>query len=80
MPAFEVGVRKLVQRAVKEKNLNAILECIALCESFRLLVPPPVEHGGGVIFAPKGVDYKEWLESVTETVPDTSSDDDDDYY
>ena len=78
MPAFEVGVRRLVERGLKQGNLNAILRFIELCESHRLLVPPPVEHGGGVIVAPKGVDFNEWFESVTETVPDTSSDDDDD--
>ncbi len=80
MTAFEVGVRRLIERALKQGNLPAILEFIALCESFRLLVPPPVEHGGGVVVAPKGVDFQEWVESVTELVPDTSSDDDDDYY
>ena len=78
MSVFEVGVRKLVQRGVKERNLNAILEFLRLCESLRLLAPPPVKHGGGVIFAPKGRDFNEWFESVTEAVPDTSSDDDDD--
>ena len=80
MPPFEVGVRRLVERGLKRKDLNAILEFLTLCESFRLLVPPPVEHGGGVITAPKGVNFQEWFESVTETVPDTSSDDDDDHY
>ena len=80
MPAFEVGVRRLIERALKQGNLPAILEFIALCESFRLLAPPPDDHGGGVIVAPKGVDFQEWIESVTELVPDTSPDDDDDYY
>ncbi len=79
MPAFEVGVRKMVQRGLKQGNLSAILEFLALCESLRLLVPPPAESGGGVITAPKGVDFQEWFESVTETIPDTTSDDDDDY-
>ncbi len=78
MSVFEVGVRKLVQRGLKQGNLNAILEFLRTCEDLGLLVPPPAEHGGGVIFAPRGVDYKEWLESVTEMVPDTSSNDDDD--
>ncbi len=78
MPAFEVGVRRLVERALKQGNLPAILEIIALCESFRLLVPPPVEHGGGVVVAPKGVDFTEWIESVTELVAATSPDADDD--
>ena len=78
MPAFEVGVRKLVQRGLKQGNLNAILEFLRTCEDLGLLVPPPVKHGGGVIRAPRGVDYREWLESVTEMAPDTSSNDDDD--
>ena len=79
MPAFEVGVRQLVQRGLKQGNLSAILDFLALCESLRLMPPPPVDHDGGVIVAPKDVDFQEWIDSVTETVPDTSSDDDDDY-
>jgi hypothetical protein len=78
MSAFEIGVRQLVERGLKQKDLNAILEFLELCESFRLLVPPQVDHGGGVITAPKGVNFYEWLESVTELVPATSPDADDD--
>lgn len=78
MLAFEVGVRRLVERGLRHKDLNAILEFLELCESFHLLVRPPVDHGGGVIRAPKGVDFYEWLESITELVPATSPDADDD--
>ena len=80
MPAFEVGVRQLVQRGLKQRNLSAILEFFSLCESLRLLAPPPVESGGGVIVAPEGVDFEEWFDSVTEMVPDIPSDEDDDFY
>ena len=72
MPPFEVGVLRLVERALKQKDLNATLEFLELCESFRLLVPSPVHQGGGVIRAPKGVDFNEWFESVTELVPASS--------
>ena len=78
MPAFEVGVRRLVERGLKQNNLNAILEFLRLCESYRLLALPPDDHGGGVIVAPKGVNFTEWIESVTEWVPATSPDADDD--
>ena len=78
MPAFEVSVRRLVERGLKQKNLNAILEFLRLCESSRLLALPPDDHGGGVIVAPKGVNFTEWIESVTELVPATSPDADDD--
>ena len=77
MPPFEVGVRRLVERGLKRKDLNAILEFLKLCESYQLLVPPPANQGGGVIIAPKGVDFDEWLESVTELVPASSLDSDD---
>lgn len=78
MPRFEVGVRRLVERGLKRKDLNAILEFLELCESHQLLVPPPVNQGGGVILVPKGVDFDEWLESVTELVPASSPDSNDD--
>ena len=78
MPAFEVSVRRLVERGLKQKDLNAILEFLGLCESYRLLALPPDDHGGGVIVAPKGVNFHEWIESVTELVPATSPDADDD--
>lgn len=78
MPAFEVSVRRLVERGLKQNNLNAILEFLKLCESYRLLALPPDDPGGGVIVAPKGVDFTEWIESVTELVPATSPDTDDD--
>ncbi len=77
MSPFEVGVRRLVERGLKRKDLNAILEFLKLCESYDLLVLPPVDQGGGVIIAPKGVDFDEWLESVTELVPASSPDSDD---
>lgn len=69
MAPFEISVRRLVERGLKHKDLNAILEFLDLCESLRLLVPPAVEEGGGVVTAPKGVNFHEWLESVTELVP-----------
>ncbi len=37
-----------------------------------------MEGTGGVIIAPKGVNFDEWLESVTELVPASSLDADDD--
>ncbi len=49
MPPFEVGVRRLVERALKHKNLSAIFEFLELCESYGLMVPPPIEYGSGVL-------------------------------
>ncbi len=77
MPAFEASSRKLVARGLKENKLDAILEFIALCETYNVLKPPSVDHGGGVITAPRGMTPSEWLDSVAEWVPATSLDDDD---
>ncbi len=74
MPAFEISVRRLVERGLKQGDLNAILEFLELCQSYRLLVPPQVDQGGGVITVPKCVNFHEWLESVTELVPDIPPD------
>ncbi len=79
MPPFEVGVRRLVERGLKQKNLNAILEFLELCESYGLLVVPAVEYGGGVLIIPKGVDEDEWVKNFFESLPGSSPDDDDDY-
>ncbi len=79
MPPFEVGLRRLVERGLKQSDLNAILEFLQVCETFGLMVPPPVDDGGGVVVAPRGVNLQEWLESVTELVPASSLDDDDIY-
>ena len=69
MPAFEVGVRRLVERALKHKNLPAILEFLELCESYGLMVPPPIEYGSGVLQLPKGVSsLEEWRESDPESL------------
>jgi hypothetical protein len=68
MGSFEAGLRKLAKRAV-DGHLPSILKFTKICEEYEILAPPPAATGGGVIFAPKGVDYGEWLESVTELVP-----------
>ena len=68
MGPFEAGLRKLARRAV-DGHLPSILKFIRVCEEYGVLAPPPAATVGGVIRAPKGVDFHEWLESVTEEVP-----------
>ena len=77
MLAFEASTRKLIERGLKENKLDAILEFIALCETYNVLKPPSVDHGGGVITAPRGMTPSDWLDSVAEWMPATSPDDDD---
>jgi hypothetical protein len=68
MSGFEVGFRQLAMKALN-KDLCAIREFVKLCEKYDVMAPPPTATGGGVIHAPKGVDCREWLESVKVKVP-----------
>ena len=68
MGPFEAGLRKLAKRAV-DKDLRAILKFVKICEESGAFAPPSAVTGGGVVRAPKGVNFHEWLESVTEEVP-----------
>jgi hypothetical protein len=68
MGPFEAGLRKLAKRAV-DKDLRAILKFVKICEEYGAFAPPSAVTGGGVVRAPKGVNFYEWLESVTEEVP-----------
>ena len=68
MGLFEAGLWKLAKRAV-DKDLRAILKFVKICEEYGVIVARPAATGGGVVRAPKGVDFYEWLESVTEEVP-----------
>lgn len=68
MLPFEASVRQMARRAL-DNDLQAIIRFIKLCEEYEIIVPSPRALGGGVITAPKGVDFQEWFESVTEEVP-----------
>ena len=69
MSPFEASFRQLAKKAVNG-NLNAILKLMKVCEEYGAITLPPAAKVRGVIRAPKGVDFHEWIESVTELVPD----------
>ncbi len=68
MHPYEVSIRQLAKRALSG-DLRAIKKYIRLCEEFGVITPPPQITGGGVVTAPPGVDFHEWLDNVTEVVP-----------
>ena len=68
MSPFEISVRKLAQKAVAG-DFRAISNFIRLCVEYSVITPPSNKTGCGVIIAPPGVDFYEWLENVTEEVP-----------
>ena len=68
MSPFEASFRQLARRAING-DLRAIRKFVRICEEYEIIAPPPAVTGSGVLVAPKGVDFYEWLESVTEEVP-----------
>ncbi len=65
MQPFEASVRQFARKALGG-DLRAIVKFVRLCEEYGVIAPPPADAGGGVIRAPRGVDFHEWLDSVTE--------------
>ena len=68
MGPFEAGLRKLAKKAV-DGNFPAIRKFVRICEEYGAFAPPLADTSCGIVRAPKGVNFHEWLESVTEDVP-----------
>ncbi len=68
MSPVEAGLRQLAKKAVGG-NLNAIVKFVKVCEEYGAIALPPAATVGGVVVAPRGVDFDEWLDRVTELVP-----------
>ncbi len=68
MSLFEASFRRLAKRAV-DGHLPAIRKFLKACEQYGVIAPHPPEVAGGVVTAPEGVDFQEWLDRVIECVP-----------
>lgn len=79
MQPFEVSMRTLVRRGLNESHLGSIRKFLEFCEKYGVIEPPPEDFRGGVIQAPRGVDFNEWFDAVTELVPATPVDEVDEY-
>lgn len=69
MSSFEASFRQIARKAL-DKDLPAIIAVIKACEEYGVICKLPIAQHGGVIRAPEGVDFQEWVDSVTELVPD----------
>jgi len=67
--AFELSFRKISKLAV-EGNFRSIRQFLNQCEKYGLIDAPEPEQNCSVVHAPKGVNFGEWLDEVTELVPD----------
>ncbi len=68
MSPFEAGLRQQAKRALAG-HLPSIIRFVKICEEYGVIGPPAAVMGGGVVVAPKGVNFQEWIKNVTEEVP-----------
>jgi len=68
MSPFEASLRQQAKRALAG-HLPSIIKFVKICEEYGVIALPLVEEVGGVLVAPKGVNFNDWFESVTEEVP-----------
>jgi hypothetical protein len=58
---FEAGIRRLVSRALKDKDWNSAVAFIRLCDKHGIMEPAPSKDCG-VMYFPKDWDVEEWSE------------------
>lgn len=66
---FEASLRAQIRRALDEDHLPSLLEVLKTFEAHHEFTPPEQFIAGGVINAPPGVNFSQWLEEVTEIIP-----------
>lgn len=67
---FEPMLKSLMHRALEENHLSALLEILKYFEAYGAFADPVRVSAGGVIQAPAGVDWHEWLDEMSEFIPD----------
>ena len=61
MSSLEISVRKLVEKAVKEKHLDNAIEFLKLCERHKLITRPSGTQSSGVLIVSGIWDQDEWI-------------------
>lgn len=61
MTPFEVSLRQLVKKALKEQCLRAALSLLRLCEEYGVVAPQPRQLESHVLTLPTAWDWNEWM-------------------
>ena len=62
MSPFEAGFRKLLESALKDKNLRSVKDFLEICDDYGVLeVEPEFDHG--VVRVPTGTTFEDWQRS-----------------
>ena len=78
MSAFEGIFRRLAQKAIEKKNVRACTKFLKYCDEYEVLAPPRSDSDGGVLQAPRGVDFYEWLKEITDESDESQPDQEED--
>ena len=61
MPSYEVSVRALARKAVRENNLTSALSFLKLCEKHKVVTALAGKRTSGVLVIPKNWDKADWM-------------------
>ncbi len=71
MCATESGLRKMAEEAVNKENMKLCRKLLTEFHRFNVIDVKPPLPTSGVLRAPKGVVFHDWLDSVTYIDPET---------
>lgn len=66
--AFEASILLMAKKAIGGE-MRSIKQFLNQCDKYELIRISEQEQAGGVVHAPKDVDFQDWLDEVTELVP-----------
>jgi Family of unknown function (DUF5681) len=70
MSPFEASIRTLVRRALNERNVNAALELVRLCESYGVVASLPApDYDSQVLIVPRNFTIDEFSEMYEKHGP-----------
>lgn len=70
MDAFEIVMRQLSRKAIKERDLGSALEFLRFCAKYKILQPSAAPPGiSPVQIVPKDWNWDEWLEMFYQNGP-----------
>ena len=74
MTAFEVNLRALVKKALKDRNLPAIKNVLDIARTYKLMIPPDLPTRGGVLVVPGRLTKESWAALFKKPDTDGGSD------
>lgn len=65
MPSYEVSVRALARKAIRENNLTSALDFLKLCDKHKVVTALATQRTSGVLVIPKNWDRDDWMSMLS---------------